>query len=72
MNNQTIIYFLSIIRNSKNLSTKEKDILSKRLHHKNLFLIGKKLKITGERVRQIEKKALEKLSKKLEQLSLFE
>lgn len=72
MNNKTIIYFISIIKNSRILTQREKDILSKRLHHKNLFLIGKKLKITGERVRQIEMKALEKLAKKLDQLSLFD
>jgi DNA-directed RNA polymerase sigma subunit (sigma70/sigma32) len=63
---------LTILKSSKNITSKEKEILTKRLLHKNLFSIGKNLKISGERVRQIEKHALEKLSKKLDQLSLFD
>ncbi|HLL61119.1 MAG TPA: sigma factor-like helix-turn-helix DNA-binding protein [Candidatus Nitrosocosmicus sp.] len=72
MNNKTIVYFTLMIQSSKELTNKEKAVLIQRLQRKNLFLIGKKLKITGERVRQIEQKALEKFSKKLGQLSLFE
>lgn len=72
MGNQTIKYFVSIIQNSKRLSAKEKDILTKRAKGKTLLKIGKKYKITAERIRQIEEKAIIKLLKKIYQLMLFD
>lgn len=72
MGNQTIEYFISIVQNSKELTKKEKDILIKRLKDKTLEKIGKKYKVSGERIRQIEEKALLKFIAKICQLNLFD
>lgn len=72
MGNQTILYFGSIIKNSKELTRKEKEILLFRLKKKILKKIGRKYKVTDERIRQIEKQAIAKLIRKINQLLLFE
>lgn len=72
MGNKTLGYFISIINNaSDRLSSKEKDILIKRVKGKTLKKIGRKYKVTAERIRQLEEKALTKLLKKIYQLMLF-
>lgn len=71
MTNQSIAYFASIIKNSKELTRREKEILLYRLKKKTLKKIGRKEKVTGERIRQIEKQALAKFIKKINQLLLF-
>lgn len=72
MGNKTIGYFISIIQSSSRITDKEKDILIKRVKGIHLRKIGRKYKITAERIRQIEEKAIEKLLKKIYQLMLFE
>ena len=72
MTNQTVSYFSSIIRGSRKLNRREKEVLLRRLTKKTLIKIGRKNKVTGERIRQIEKSALEKLVKKMSQLLLFD
>ncbi|OGH41951.1 MAG: hypothetical protein A3H79_00050 [Candidatus Levybacteria bacterium RIFCSPLOWO2_02_FULL_36_8b] len=72
MSNRTVDYFISIVKNSKELTKKEKEILTKRLKNKTLEKIGKKYKVTAERVRQIEEKALIKFIAKICQLNLFD
>ncbi len=72
MSTQTAKYFISIIKNAKELSKKEKDILIRRLKETTLRKIGKKYKVSDERIRQIEEKALEKFIKKMCQLMLFD
>lgn len=72
MSNRTIEYFVSIVQNSKELTKKEKEILVKRLKDKTLGKIGKKYKVTGERIRQLEEKALLKFIAKICQLNLFD
>ena len=72
MGNRTIKYFISIVQNSKELSKKEKEILIKRLRDKTLEKIGKKYKVSAERIRQIEEKALLKFIQKICQLNLFD
>lgn len=72
MSTQTAKYFISIIRNAKELDKKEKDILIKRLKDTTLKTIGKKYKISGERVRQIEERALFRFIATTCQLLLFE
>ena len=72
MNNRTIAYFTSLIQKSDKLKDKEKVILLLRLRRKTLEKIGKKYKVSGERVRQIESVALMKLIKKIYQLVLFD
>jgi len=72
MSNQSIAYFASIIKNSKDLNWREKEILLNRLKKKTLKKIGRKQKVTGERIRQIEKQALTKFIKKINQLLLFD
>jgi len=71
MPNQTIGYFINLIIKTKRLNPKEEDILVKRLRRKKLKQIGKRYKLTYERIRQIEKKALNKLSSKTFQEKLF-
>jgi len=71
MGSQITIYFQRIISNSDKLKSKEKDILIKRLQGLTLTKIGKKLHLSYERIRQIEKQAIKKLSKGIIQLSLF-
>lgn len=72
MSTQTAKYFISIIKNAKELDGKEKDILTRRLRDTTLKKIGRKYKVTDERIRQIEKKALQKFSEKMIQLMLFD
>lgn len=72
MSTQTAKYFISIIKNAKELSKKEKDILIRRLKETTLRKIGRKYKVSDERIRQIEEKALEKFIKKMCQLMLFD
>lgn len=72
MSNQTIWYFTSLIKRSNQFTRKEKEILMYRLKHKKLEKIGKKYRLTAERIRQIEEKALEKFEKQILQLRLFD
>lgn len=72
MSSQTISYFTSMIQGSKELTKKEKEILISRLKEKELKKIGRKYKVTAERIRQIEEKALQKFIDKMCQLLLFD
>lgn len=72
MSSQTLAYFKSIIQSSKELTRKEKEIILRRLEKKPLRKIGRKYKLTGERIRQIEKGALGKFLKKTCQLILID
>jgi DNA-directed RNA polymerase sigma subunit (sigma70/sigma32) len=72
MGNQTVAYFRTLIKSSLKLNPKEKDILVERLRRKTLKKIGRRYKVSGEWIRQIEKKALIKLMKKIYQMLLFE
>ena len=72
MRNQTIYHFISIIKQSDRINAKEKDVLIKRIEGKELREIGNRYKVTGERIRQIEKTAIMKFLKKIHQLLLFE
>lgn len=71
MPNQTIVYFLRLITGSRRLTSKEEDILVRRLKRKKLKQIGRRYKVTDERIRQIEAKALNKLRSKIFQERLF-
>lgn len=71
MANQTTAYFVSIISSSPKLKKKEREILINRLRRKTLKKIGKKYKVSGERIRQIEQIALIKFKKIIYQLLLF-
>jgi DNA-directed RNA polymerase sigma subunit (sigma70/sigma32) len=71
MSNQTIAYFVSLIENSPKLKKKEKEILINRLRRKTLKKIGRKHKVCGERIRQVEKFSLEKFVKSIYQPPLF-
>lgn len=71
MPNQTIGYFIHWVLNSNRLNSKEEDVLVDRLKRNELKKIGKKYKVSYERIRQIEKGALEKLSSKIFQEKLF-
>lgn len=70
--NQTVRYFIKIVKNSHELSQKEKEILIARLEEKTLLKIGRKYKLSAERVRQIEEEAIRKFLAKVNQLFLFE
>ncbi len=70
--NQTVRYFIKIIQASKELNRKEKDILIARLEEKTLLRIGKKYKLTAERIRQIEEEAIGKIVAEIKQLLLFD
>jgi len=72
MANKTLGYFRSQIIASKELTKREKDILIARLSKIKLQKIGRRYKISAERVRQIEGMALTKLIRKTMQLLLFE
>lgn len=72
MSSQTWDYFISVIQGAKELNKKEKEILIRRLKTQNLKKIGRKYKITAERIRQIEKDALTKFKKKMIQLLLLD
>lgn len=71
MPNRTLGYFVDFITHSRRLSPKEEDILVKRLKRKKLRQIGRKYKVSHERIRQIEKIALHKLASKISQEKLF-
>ncbi|MCL4374704.1 hypothetical protein M1523_02480 [Patescibacteria group bacterium] len=64
MANQTVQYFITKLISSRRLSPKEEDVLVRRLKKQRLAKIGKKYRVTDERVRQIEKSALKKLKSK--------
>lgn len=70
--NQTVRYFIKIVKSSHELSKKEKEILIARLEEKTLEKIGKKYKLTAERIRQIEELAIKKFLAKVNQLFLFD
>lgn len=70
--NQTVRYFIKIVKGSHELSKKEKEILIARLEEKTLEKIGKKYKLTAERIRQIEEDAIKKFLAKVNQLFLFD
>jgi DNA-directed RNA polymerase sigma subunit (sigma70/sigma32) len=72
MANQTIKYFSALISDSRELNAKEKDILRRRLKNNHLRKIGRKYKVTAERIRQIEEHALEKFTQKILQLLLID
>lgn len=72
MSNQTFLYFNSFIKNSRVLSHKEKDILLSRLKKKRLKTLGRRYKVSAEWIRQLEKHALGKFFKKINQLLLFD
>jgi len=72
MSSQTFAYFKSIIQRSKELNRREKEIILRRLEKKPLRRIGRKYKLTSERIRQIEKSALGKFLKKTCQLILID
>lgn len=72
MGNKTTAYFTSFIRESKEFDGREKEILIRRLRNKRLKTIGKKYKITAERIRQIEERALNKFKEKVIQLRLLD
>lgn len=72
MSSQTALRFAEIIRESRELTRKEKDILLRRLRREPLTRIGRRYKVTGERIRQIENEALVKLLGGDSQLLLFE
>lgn len=72
MGNKTIGYFVSLVEGSDKLNKKEKDVLAKRAKGRTLEKIGKKYKVSGERIRQIEGVALIKFMKKIYQLLLFD
>lgn len=71
MGNQTTAYFVSVITGSPKLKKKEKEILINRLRKRTLQKIGKKYKVSGERIRQVEQVALIKFKKIIYQLGLF-
>ncbi len=72
MPNQTVAYFTSVIKRSKECTDKEKKILTYRMKRVKLEKIGKKFKVTGERIRQIEEETLKKFEKAIMQLRLFD
>lgn len=72
MSTKTITYFISIIKNSKELTKKEKEILVQRLREKKLEKIGRKYKVTAQRILQIEERALQKFVQKICQLMLLD
>lgn len=71
MSSQTREHFLNFIKSTRRLEKKEKDILMARLKGATLGKIGRRYKVTGERIRQIENEALAKLRKLYYQLKLF-
>ena len=72
MANQTIKYFSSLVSDSRELNRREKEILRRRLKNHHLKKIGRKYKVTGERIRQIEEHALQKFTQKILQLLLLD
>lgn len=72
MSTQTLLYFKTVIQNSKELNKREKDILTRRLDKITLEKIARRYKLTDERIRQIEEEALVKFLRKACQLLLFD
>lgn len=72
MPNKTIGYFIDFVKKTHRLKPKEVNILVLRLKRKKLRTIGRKYKVSYERIRQIEKESLIKLDKKTYQEKLFE
>ncbi|OGG05075.1 hypothetical protein A2Z33_07390 [Candidatus Gottesmanbacteria bacterium RBG_16_52_11] len=72
MSSETQTQLAALIRRSRELDSREKDILIRRLRTETLSRIGRRYKITGERIRQIENSALDKLFGKTTQLHLFD
>ncbi len=73
MSSQSLDYFVSVINQARCLSKKEKDILVRRLKGATLEKIGRRYRLSDERIRQIEEEALLKLgNKKISQLLLFD
>lgn len=71
MPNRTLGYFINLVRKTHKLSPKEANILILRLKRKKLKTIGRKYKVTYERIRQIEHDSLTKLEKQEFQERLF-
>jgi DNA-directed RNA polymerase sigma subunit (sigma70/sigma32) len=71
MSNRTLIYFIDFVKKTHRLKPKEADILTLRLKRIKLKSIGKKYKVSYERIRQIEKESLIKLNNKSYQEKLF-
>lgn len=72
MPNRTLGYFINFVKKTHRLNPKEADILSLRLKRKKLSTIGRKYKVSYERIRQIEDESLKKLDKKTYQEKLFD
>ena len=69
--NRTLRYFTAHIKKLPHLTSREKEVLVKRLRARTLEGIGKKFNLTEGRVRQIEKKAIAKIRSKNYQQILF-
>jgi len=70
--NRTLRYFTAHIRKLPHLTSKEKDVLVRRLRKVTLEKIGKSYEVTEGRIRQIEKIAIKKVRSKHFQQALFE
>jgi DNA-directed RNA polymerase sigma subunit (sigma70/sigma32) len=71
MPNQTLAYFINFVKKTDRLKPKEADVLALRLKRKKLKSIGRKYKVSYERIRQIENISLKKLNSKSYQEKLF-
>ena len=71
MSTKTTSYFITIIKKSNFFNKKERNILIRRAKGDTLKKIGKRYKLTAERIRQIEESALKKFTKRILQLNLF-
>ena len=71
MSNRTLLYFIDFVKKNHRLKPKEADVLALRLKRKKLKSIGRKYKVSYERIRQIEKMSLTKLENKTYQEQLF-
>jgi DNA-directed RNA polymerase sigma subunit (sigma70/sigma32) len=71
MPNRTLSYFIDFIRTTHRLKPKEADVLILRLKRKKLKTIGRKYRLSYERIRQIEKVSLNKLDTDSYQETLF-
>lgn len=72
MPNRTLGYFINFIKHTHRLNPKEANILALRLKKKKLRTIGRKYKVSYERIRQIEKQSLIKLDRESYQEKLFD
>ena len=70
--NRTLRYFTAHIRKLPHLTSKEKDVLVRRLRKVTLEKIGKSYEVTEGRIRQIEKIAIKKVRSKHYQQALFD